>query len=111
MPGNVRIEIPDEFTLKLSDGKLALPEFQIGQIDPKKTVRKPELAFEVNGDSQELSELIKSEYERVAEPFKAAHLATFIPFRPRPITMPNTLSPNTALSLTIRVKHQAPDPD
>ena len=96
MPGNVKIEIPDEFTLKIADGKLVLPEFQIGQIDPKKTVRKPELAFEVDGDSQELSELIRSEYQRVAEPFKAAQLATFIPFRPRSIPLPNALSPNAA---------------
>ena len=110
MPGNVKIEIPDEFTLKIADGKLVLPEFQIGQIDPKKTVRKPELAFEVDGDPQELSELIRSEYQRVAEPFKAAQLATFIPFRPRSIALPNALSPNAALSLTIRVKHQAPEP-
>ena len=50
MPGNVRIEIPDEFTLKVVEAKLALPEFQIGQSDPKKTVRKPELSFEVAGD-------------------------------------------------------------
>ncbi len=110
MPGNVKIEIPDEFTLKVADGKIVLPEFQIGQVDPKKMVRKPELAFEVDGDSQELSELIRSEYQRVAEPFKAAQLATFIPFRPRSIPLPNALSPNAALSLTIRVKHQAPEP-
>jgi hypothetical protein len=111
MPGNVRIEIPDEFTLKVVDGKLMLPEFQIGQSDPKKTVRKPEIAFEVDGDPRELAELIESEYRRVAEPFKAAQLATFIPFRPRPIPMPNALSPNAALSLTIRVRHQSPEPD
>ena len=53
-----------------------LPEFQIGQADPKKTVRKPELAFEVEGDSGELADLIKSEYQRVVEPFKAAQLAS-----------------------------------
>jgi hypothetical protein len=111
MPGNVKIEIPDEFTLKVADGKISLPEFQIGQSDPRKTVRKPELSFEVEGDPGELSELIRSEYQRVAEPFKAAQLATFIPFRPRPIALPNALSPNATLSLTIRVKHQAPEPD
>jgi hypothetical protein len=111
MPGNVRIEMPNEFTLKIADGKLALPEFQIGPSDLKKTVRKPELAFEVEGESGELSQLIRSEYERVAEPFKAAQLATFIPFRPRPIAPPNALSSNAALSLTIRVRHQSPEPD
>jgi hypothetical protein len=111
MPGNVRIEIPEEFILKVVDGKLVLPEFQIGQSDPKKTVRKPELAFEVGGDSLELSELIRSEYHRVAEPFKAAQLATFIPFRPRPIPMSTALSPNAVLTLTIRVRHQSPEPD
>ena len=96
---------------KFIDGKLVLPEFQIGQADPKKTVRKPELAFEVEGDSGELADLIKAEYQRVVEPFKAAQLATFIPFRPRPITLPNALSPNASLSLTIRVRHQSPEPD
>ena len=96
MPGNVRIEIPDEFTLKVVDGKLVLPEFQIGQSDPKKTVRKPELTFEVAGDPREVSELIAAEYRRVAEPFKAAQLATFIPFRPRPIPLPSALSPGAA---------------
>jgi hypothetical protein len=111
MPGNVRIEIPDEFTLRVVDGKLVLPEFQIGQSDPKKTVRKPELAFEVDGDPRELSELIASEYRRVAEPFKAMQLATFIPFRPRPVPLPGALSPNAALALTIRVRHQSPEPD
>src|SRR5262249_47292614 len=111
MPGSVRIEIPDEFTMKVVDGKLALPEFQIGQSDPKKTVRKPELSFEVAGDPRELAERIESEYRRVAEPFRAAQLATFIPFRPRPIPVPDALSPNVALSLTIRVRHQSPEPD
>ena len=97
MPGNVKIEIPDEFTLKFADGKLVLPEFQIGQTDPKKTVRKPDWPLRSKEISGELSELIKSEYQRVVEPFKAAQLATFIPFRPRPIPLPNALSPNAAL--------------